>query len=84
MTRKYVLKVVDELNRLEEACNNARVNYRISEVKYVLSNVLDRARNNDLSSFDLETYLVHCLNCLNGNIDGTVLDMNKKEKGEKE
>ena len=44
--------------------------FRIAEAYNVLSALNHRK---DVSN-DIKTYLVHCMNCLNGNIDGTVLD----------
>ena len=46
--------------------------FRIAEVY----NVLDALNHRKDISNDIKGYLVHCMNCLNGNIDGTVLDSN--------
>ena len=46
--------------------------FRIAETY----NVLDALRDRGDINADIDGYLVHCLNCLNGNIDGVVLNSN--------
>ena len=53
--------------------------FRIAETY----NVLDALNKRKDISNDIKTYLVHCMNCLNGNIDGIVLDANHV-RGEQE
>ena len=57
--------------------------YRKAEVDYVLDSLLTWNRSGKLESKDIDLYLTHCINCLHGNIDGTVLVMEKEDKDEK-
>lgn len=95
MNRNDVLKLQEEMEYCQkqmllaekthkqciEAFDKSRVEYRIAEVEYVLDAVLMRDRCGKLKNNDIQTYLTHCINCLRGNIDGTVLDMEIREDG---
>lgn len=54
------------------------IEYRIKSAKRVIEFV---ARNNEkISPRYIETYLVHCLNKLNGNIDGVELTLGQSDE----
>ena len=92
MTRDEVLKLKDEMEyarNLYEASkkqlelnenreNEATYEFRIAEVDYVLDKLRYLISNDKLSKNRIDVLIVHCLNCLHGNIDGTVLDLEDK------
>ena len=69
--RKYEA-AKESLDDLGLYLNIKRLEYRVAEAGNVVSALLER---NDISD-DVKTILTHCLNCLNGNIDGSVMDHN--------
>ena len=70
--RKAELKAELEKIELEE------LYFREEEVKNVLDYVRTYSKLGVLDSNDIDTYLCHCQNMLNGNIDGTFLTFNKE------
>ena len=75
----YSLKQMQTSEQIFETAKNhfhdAQVEYRIAEVKYVLGKLDTLMYNDKLQKEDIQKYISHCINCLNGNIDGTVLDL---------
>lgn len=59
--------------------NSKIVKYRMESVKRVLDFIRDEYRAGRIC--DLETLLCHCQNKLNGNIDGTELDLDGHLRG---
>lgn len=53
--------------------------YRRESVGRVLDYVRDKARNGDIDGHEIDILLCHCQNKLNGNIDGTELELNGRE-----
>lgn len=69
------LQVHKELQEYKES----ELKYRIASTERVLSFVRGNFRK--MSDIEVDTYLVHCLNKLNGNIDGVELSLQLKSGG---
>ena len=63
------------LELCKESLENAQIEFRIGEVERVLEGMRILNRMGVTNEFD--GYLVHCLNCLHGNIDGIVISIDK-------
>lgn len=93
-TRDQVLKEMEELKEIEKDIEDykSRLEYlehratirrlkcRMSEVDYVLDHVLQKMRSDSINKKDIDTYLVHCMNKLHGNIDSVVLNFEEENK----
>ena len=55
------------------------LNYRIESIKRILDYMRSKQVTKTKSKYDFDNLLVHCLNKLNGNIDGIELDLTEKE-----
>ena len=66
-------EILKQVNKLDNDAYRCILEYRIASVTRVLEYM--HTKLNITSGKDLETYLVHCLNKLNGNIDGIELDL---------
>lgn len=66
-------------NSYFESCREYEIEYRIESVDRVLDFIRDEYRAGRIC--DPETLLFHCQNKLNGNIDGTELDLDKHFRG---
>lgn len=100
MTKGDVLQLKEELEYAEKMRVNAenqletskrylasqQYEFRKAEVTYVLENLQYLISHDMIDKRAVDGYLCHCQNCLNGNIDGTVLDFSKyyEKKEEKE
>lgn len=58
---------------LEDAKNQ----FRIEEVERVLEGMRTLISLGAVNEKKFDTYIVHCLNCLHGNIDGVILSIDK-------
>lgn len=71
-----------ELNKEKSICDeliaNKQHEYRIQSAARVIEFILSEYRQGRLVNLDI--MLVHCLNKLNGNIDGVELPLNEKGK----
>ena len=65
----------NNLDICKENLEDAQMNFRIGEVERVLEGMRTLNRLGVTEEFD--SYIVHCLNCLNGNIDGVVISIDK-------
>ncbi len=93
MTRQQVVELYEEVKYRKDLCdsaakqlelsqqmlNNATMDYRAAEVDYVLGMVRHMIGQDKLSKEQIDEYLCHCQNCLNGNVDGTILDLEEEE-----
>ena len=61
----------------KESLENAQIEFRIGEVKRVLEGMRTIIHLGAMNERDFDNYIVHCLNCLRGNIDGVVIPINK-------
>lgn len=66
-----------KLQELMIAKEEAEFNYRKESVNRVLDWIRSEYRKGNV--VNIETYLYHCQNKLNGNIDGTELDLKEEE-----
>lgn len=69
-----------EKNNLElckEALASAQINFRIGEVERVLEGMRTLISLGAVNGYKFDSYIVHCLNCLHGNIDGVVISIDK-------
>lgn len=64
----------DNLKFCKESLENAQIEFRIGEVKRVLEGMRTLI-SLGVNESKLDSYIVHCLNCLNGNIDGVVISI---------
>ena len=69
-----------EARRVLYDANCRKANYRILSVRRVLE-WLDSNRKT-LNEQDWNTYLTHCMNKLNGNLDGIELDLDNSKRRE--
>ena len=67
----------DNLELCKESLENAQIEFRIEEVKRVLDGMRTLISIGAMNEHEFDNYIVHCLNCLNGNIDGVVLSIDK-------
>lgn len=65
----------DQLDICKENLEQAQMEFRIGEIERVLEGMATLNRLGVTEEFD--NYIVHCLNCLHGNIDGTVISIDK-------
>lgn len=73
----------DNMELCKESLENAQIEFRIGEVKRVLEGMRTLINLQAMNARDFDKYITHCLNCLNGNIDGVVISINKDiEKAE--
>lgn len=63
-----------ELEKEKDIYEKRLLEYRIAEVNYVLENVASLIRTGKTDLREIGTYLCHCQNKLNGNIDGVILN----------
>jgi len=64
-----------ELN--QEYLEKAQIKFRIGEVERVLEGMRTLINIGAINKRDFGDYIVHCLNCLHGNIDGVVISIDK-------
>lgn len=80
--RIYRIQLFENAKKQLELSNrqleDTQIMYRIAEVDYVLDKVRHLIQQDKLSKAQIDTYLCHCLNCLHGNIDGTILDLEEE------
>ena len=69
-----------QVHESKHKCKEYRFEYRIASAKRVISFVRDNFKK--MSDREVDVYLVHCLNKLNGNIDGVELGLAFKRVGE--
>jgi len=71
-------KIQNNIKELQEALVSKQLNYRINSVRRTLDYM--RSYHKQLNNSDIDTMLCHCLNKLNGNIDGVemALDFHNK------
>lgn len=74
----------DNMELCKESLENAQIEFRIGEVKRVLEGMRYLISLGAVNNSDFDNYIVHCLNCLNGNIDGVVISINKDIEEAKE
>lgn len=65
------------LDAWAEELEKAQRNFRIAEVERVLHGMRDLVNLNAVENRRFDNYIVHCINCLNGNIDGTIISIDK-------
>lgn len=65
-------KAREKLELLEEQTKNLRIKETANVLEYIAHLAESKEPTKELLN-DIERYAVHCLNCLNGNIDGTFL-----------
>ena len=73
----------EEIRRREERIEEIRAEYKDlnkAEVNVVLDYVRSYVRQNKLKENDIDTYLCHCQNKLNGNINSTFLSFTDPEE----
>lgn len=79
-----LIRIYNEIKKLEkerEEIRNEVIKLRKEEVNNVLDYV--RGYKDILKPRDIDTYLCHCQNMLNGNIDGTFLSFRDPTKDNK-
>lgn len=67
----------DNLKLCKESLENAQIEFRIGEVKRVLEGMRTLIGLGVTNEREFDKYIVHCLNCLNGNIDGVIISIDK-------
>lgn len=67
----------NQVRTLKSEIEVETLEYRIASVKRVLDYINDKCWRKENMN-DLHTYIVHCLNKLNGNIDGVELGLKEK------
>lgn len=75
---KAIERRKQELRRESINIESDLIEYRIKSVKRVIEYVAYNTEK--LSHRYIQTYLVHCLNKLNGNIDGTELTLGQSDE----
>lgn len=65
----------EQLDICEENLENAQMEFRIGEIERVLEGMETLNRLGVTEGFN--NYIVHCLNCLHGNIDGIVISIDE-------
>jgi len=61
----------------KENLEDAQMNFRIEEVERVLTGIGSLISIGEVNKRDLDRYITHCLNCLHGNIDGTIISIDE-------
>ena len=77
------LKLRDEIKQRERRIEEIRAEYKDlnkAEVNVVLEYVRGYSRAHRLNEKDIDTYLCHCQNKLNGNINSTFLSFSDPEE----
>lgn len=77
------LKLRDEIRQRERRIEEIRAEYKDlneAEVNVVLEYVRGYSRTHRLNENDIDTYLCHCQNKLNGNINSTFLSFSDPEE----
>lgn len=75
----------DNLELCKESLENAQIKFRIGEVERVLEGMRTLISLGSVNEREFDNYIVHCLNCLHGNIDGVVISIDKDiEKAQEE
>lgn len=77
------LKLRDEIRQRERRIEEIRAEYKDlnkAEVNVVLEYVRGYSRAHRLNENDIDTYLCHCQNKLNGNINSTFLSFSDPEE----
>jgi hypothetical protein len=67
----------DNLEQCKESLEAAQIKFRVAEVRRVLEGMRDLISLGAVNEHEFDGYIVHCLNCLHGNIDGTVISIDK-------
>lgn len=67
----------DNLELCRESLEDAQIKFRIGEVERVLEGMRDLISLGVMNEREFDNYIVHCLNCLHGNIDGTIISIDK-------
>lgn len=75
-TRKERDEHIERVQKLDNDISKRLLEYRIASVDRVLVYIRDK---HFTSGKNLETYLVHCMNKLHGNIDGIELTLEDVE-----
>ena len=73
----------DEIRESEKILKYNLLDYRIKSVHRILEYINSlcwKADNKEMR--EVHNYIVHCLNKLNGNIDGVELTLNENEEGD--
>ena len=75
----------DNMELCKESLENAQIEFRIGEVERVLEGMRTLISIGVINERNFDNYIVHCLNCLRGNIDGAVISIDKDiEKAQEE
>lgn len=61
----------------KKCLEDARIKFRIGEVKRVLEGMRTLINIGAMNERDFDNYIVHCLSCLYGNIDGVVISIDE-------
>jgi ribosomal protein S15P/S13E len=91
MDPKQIYVEINELKHIKEEKNNEikdlqsqiayeTLIYRIASVKRVLDYMRSKQVTRTKSKYDFDNLLVHCMNKLNGNIDGVELSLEEDHK----
>ena len=79
---KFIEKLRAERRKLQARVDELATEIEIASYKYrnkSVGRVLDYLRFNADNKHEYETFMVHCMNKLNGNIDGVEISFKKKE-----
>lgn len=69
----------------KKSLEDAQIKFRIGEVERVLEGMHTLISLGVVNERKFDCYITHCLNCLYGNIDGTVISIDKDiEKAQEE
>lgn len=77
--QKEIKDMEAQVHESKHKCKEYELEYRIASVKRVISFVRDNFK--EMPDREVDVYLVHCLNKLNGNIDGVELGLRLKKAG---
>lgn len=67
----------DNLELNKEALKDAQIKFRIGEVERVLEGMRTLINIGAMNERELDNYIVHCLNCLHGNVDGIAISIDE-------
>lgn len=67
----------NNLEQCKESLEAAQIEFRVAEVKRVLEGMRTLISIGAVDDRELYNYITHCINCLNGNIDGIVISIDK-------
>lgn len=59
----------------KKSLEDAQIEFRIGEVERVLEGMHTLISIGAVNERNFDNYIVHCLNCLHGNIDGSVISI---------